>query len=468
MYHFIFLIFIFVASFLFNSETLFTCEKLYCASTFLLMFGVDKLHSNIVYDFILLIYILIPFLFIKKDKYIKIYTSLCCLLFLAINVFVPNTYDHFTKSFAIVIPFICIMCSLWIINNNIYRAKLFCTNLVLFGFLSIETFTQQNIFIIYSCMEMSLIPMSIMLLCYYKKYDLKIIYKYLFYTFISALFILIGLIDIYNNTGLVMLPDIYKAHISSKLPLYMLAIGTAIKLPIFPFYYWVPCVHGKAPGICSVLLSSIVLKFSSLILVKIIVPLYNVYSYKYIGYLISIGVLISACQALCNKYLKTVLAYSSVIHMGLYYFILISKNGIKYFTYSILYHTVSMTLLFLILDLIKNRYKCLDCNKLRIKNKYYMLLIIISTIVIIDFPFTWGFITETTSILSLIQYDIVIACIVGLALLLYNSYWIYIIFTIFKNSVMDSNIKINKLYILIIAIILLPIILFGIIPKVLL
>ena len=246
----------------------------------------------------------------------------------------------------------------------------------------------------------------------------------------------------------------------------MIAIGVFIKLPIFPFYYWVPSVHGKSPGICSVLLSSIILKFSSLILAKIIVPLFNIYNYKYIGYPLAIGILIASCQALYNKNLKVIVAYSSVIHMGLYTFILLAGNDIKYFTYSILQHTFTMALSFLVLDLLRNNYKCLDFNKLVINKKYELALLTISTLIIIGFPFTWGFITETISILSAIQYDIVVAIIIGLSILLYDSYLIYISFTIFKNSIINDNSKPNTLYIVIISILVIIIILLGTIPKI--
>ena len=418
------------------------------------------------YSIIFLIFFIILISFTKKYKYIKLYTILYCLLYFMFNILNNNKYDYFTQSFTIVIPFICIICSLWIINTNIYRIKTFCISLILFCFFATSAFIHDNIFFIYSYIEMSLIPMSIMLLSYNKDYDLKIIYKYLFYTLISAIFILIGLINIYNSTNSVLLSDIYIIGIKNKLSLYMLAIGISIKLPIFPFYYWVPSVHGKSPGICSVLLSSIILKFSSLILVKIIVPLFSIYNYKYIWYLVSIGILIASFQVLHNKNLKVIVAYSSVIHMGLYTFILFAGNDIKYFTYSILQHTFTMALLFLILDLLKSNYKCLDFNKIIVNRKYEIVLLTISTLIIIGFPFTWGFISETISILSAVQYNIIVTSIIGLSILLYDSYLIYIFFTIFKNSKINNKNKLDKLYIIIISLLITIIILLGTIPKI--
>ncbi|MBR1944191.1 MAG: hypothetical protein IJ848_01820 [Alphaproteobacteria bacterium] len=400
-----------------------------------------------------------------KNKAIKWYSICCCLLLLIYNAFNNNIYDVFNYTFSVVIPFICLLCSIWIINKDIYKPKIFCISLILFCILSVLSFTTDNIFLLYAYMEMSFIPMCIMIFSYEKDYDLKIIYQYLFYTLISAIFILIGIIEIYNDTKSVLLSEIYRIGVKSNFPLYMLALGTAIKLPIFPFYYWVPSVHGKSPGVCSVLLSSIVLKFSSLILVKIICPLFNMCSYKYIGYYVSFGMLISVCQMMYKKDLKTVFAYSSVIHMGLYTFILLAGNNVKYFTYSILQHTITMTLSFLVLDLLKNNYKHLAFNKLILTNKHELILLFINTLIIIDFPFTWGFIAETISIFSVIQCDLITTSIVGLALLLYNSYFVYIIFNIFRNSIIDSVNRINILYTVVICILIIPILLFGIAPK---
>ena len=127
-----------------------------------------------------------------------------------------------------------------------------------------------------------------------------------------------------------------------------------------------------------------------------------------------------------------------------------------------------MALSFLILDILKNNYKSLNFTTIKIKNKYEMILLTISTLVTIGFPFTWGFIVETVSILSLVQYDIIITGIVGLSLLFYTSYLTYINFYIFKNRLIDGIDELNILYIVIIAIILLPIILFGLVPTILL
>lgn len=403
--------------------------------------------------------------FIKKNRNIKLYTILYFLLFLVKNIFHNSIYDDFTRTFTIVIPFICLLCSIWIINKNIYKTKVFCISLMLFCLLSVLAFTENNIFLLYSYMEMSLIPMCIMLLSYEKYYHLKIIYQYLFYTLISAIFILIGLIDIYNKTNSILLSEIYKIGLNDNFPLYILLLGTAIKLPIFPFYYWVPSVHGKSPGICSVLLSSIILKFSSLILVKIICPLFDICFYKYIGYFISSGILISVCQMMYTKDLKTIFAYSSVIHMGLYTFILLAGNDIKYFTYSVLQHTITMALSFLILDILKSNHKNLDYNKLILNKKYELILLFTNTLIIIDFPFTWGFITETISLFSVIQYNIIITGIVVLSILLYTCYFIYVYVNIFKNSILTDNNKLNILYATVICILILIIILLGTVPK---
>ncbi len=426
----------------------------------------NKINSNIFYSLIFLTFLIIPFLFIKNNRYIKLYSALCCLLLFIINIFYNAIPNHFSKTFAIAIPFICLLCSLWILKQNIYNTKLFCSSLVIFCYFAIEAFITNNIFFIYAYIEMSLIPMTVMLFVYNSNYYLKIIYQYLFYTFIGSIFILIGLIILYNNTYSVLLSDIYKVGVTTQLPLYILAIGTAIKLPVFPFYYWVPSVHGKSQGICSVLLSSIILKFSSLILVKIIVPLFNIYSYNYLGYYIATSLLVATLQMLYVQDLKVIFAYSSVIHMGLYTFILLYFNNIKYFTYGILQHTFTMAFSFLLLDLLKENYKSLDVNKIVITNKYHLVLLLINILIIIGFPLTWGFVAELISLMSVIHYSIVIASIISLSLLVYTSYFIYVLFTIFKHANIINNKKSNTLQYILLIILISINMLFGIMPKI--
>jgi NADH-quinone oxidoreductase subunit M len=98
-----------------------------------------------------------------------------------------------------------------------------------------------------------------------------------------------------------------------------LALGFAVKVPMWPFHTWLPDAHTEAPTIGSVLLAGIMLKMGTYGFVRVALPILpegaRVYA-PWIGALAAIAIVYAALACLAQKDLKRLIAFSSVGHMG--------------------------------------------------------------------------------------------------------------------------------------------------------
>ena len=97
------------------------------------------------------------------------------------------------------------------------------------------------------------------------------------------------------------------------------ALGFAVKVPMWPFHTWLPDAHTEAPTIGSVLLAGIMLKMGTYGFIRIAIPFMPYGAQKYapwIGGLAAIGIIYASLACLAQKDLKRLIAFSSVGHMG--------------------------------------------------------------------------------------------------------------------------------------------------------
>ena len=98
-----------------------------------------------------------------------------------------------------------------------------------------------------------------------------------------------------------------------------IALGFAIKVPMWPFHTWLPDAHTEAPTIGSVLLAGIMLKMGTYGFIRIALPVLPDGAQAYapwIGVLAAIAIVYAALACLAQRDLKRLIAFSSVGHMG--------------------------------------------------------------------------------------------------------------------------------------------------------
>ena len=139
------------------------------------------------------------------------------------------------------------------------------------------------------------------------------------------------------------------------------ALGFAIKVPMWPFHTWLPDAHTEAPTIGSVLLAGIMLKMGTYGFIRIAIPLLPEGAEAYapwIGALAAIGIVYAALACLAQKDLKRLIAFSSVGHMG---FVMLgiatlTEIGIQAAIFGMVAHGVITGMLFFCVGSIYDRY----------------------------------------------------------------------------------------------------------------
>lgn len=139
-----------------------------------------------------------------------------------------------------------------------------------------------------------------------------------------------------------------------------LMIGFAIKLPAVPVHTWLPDAHVEAPTAISLILAALLLKVGGYGMMRIGYAIFPEEAISYSVLIASIGVLsiiYGGLNALAQRDLKRLVAYSSVSHMG---FVLVglaalTSDGAAGTVFHMLSHGLISAGLFLVVGVVYDR-----------------------------------------------------------------------------------------------------------------
>jgi NADH-quinone oxidoreductase subunit M len=141
-----------------------------------------------------------------------------------------------------------------------------------------------------------------------------------------------------------------------------LALGFAIKVPLFPLHTWLPLAHTEAPTAGSVLLAGVLLKLGTYGFLRLCLPLTPdaavAVGVPLVGTLAAIGVIYGAFCAYAQTDIKKLVAYSSVSHLGFCMLGLFALNvaGLSGGLLQMINHGLSTGGLFLLVGMLYDRY----------------------------------------------------------------------------------------------------------------
>nr|AVN67462.1 NADH dehydrogenase subunit 4 [Gyna capucina] len=227
------------------------------------------------------------------------------------------------------ISFGLILLSVWICvlmimaSESIFRTGYF-DNFFLFMVLILLlflmcSFSSLNLFSFYLFFESSLIPTLFLVLGWgYQPERLQAGIYLLFYTLLASLPMLVGIMYIYevNNLEFCLMEQNYEVNIF----LYIsMILAFLVSMPMFMVHLWLPKAHVEAPVSGSMILAGILLKLGGYGLLRVYYVLGGVgISMNFIWLSISlVGGLLVSLICMRQTDLSSLIAYSSVAHMGI-------------------------------------------------------------------------------------------------------------------------------------------------------
>nr|ALO64485.1 NADH dehydrogenase subunit 4 [Andrena fulva] len=205
---------------------------------------------------------------------------------------------------------------------NVVDDDFFCVALNLFLTLVLFlTFGSLSFLMFYFFFEISLIIVYMIIL----KWGLGVMrmissYYFMYYTLFFSLPLLVFIFYVTYNCGSSMMLTLEFMNIYMNMFMYFyMCSGFLLKIPMYMFHGWLLKAHVEAPVFGSMVLASILLKLGTYGMLRFLMIFYLNSSYlsKYILMISVVGGIYISLVCLRQVDLKVLVAYSSVVHMGL-------------------------------------------------------------------------------------------------------------------------------------------------------
>jgi NADH-quinone oxidoreductase subunit M len=188
--------------------------------------------------------------------------------------------------------------------------------------LMIGMFCALDGLLFYVFFEAMLIPMFIVIGMWGGPQRVYATIKFFLYTFLGSVFMLVGLIYLYNVTGTWSILEWHDFPLSLTVQKWLFIgflTAFAVKIPMWPVHTWLPDAHVEAPTGGSVILAAIMLKIGGYGFIRFSLPVTPDAAAALDGFVIAlslIAVVYIGFVAMVQQDMKKLIAYSSISHMG--------------------------------------------------------------------------------------------------------------------------------------------------------
>nr|WP_081457796.1 NADH-quinone oxidoreductase subunit M [Chryseobacterium gleum] len=325
-------------------------------------------------------------------------------------------------------------------NENVSYRNTFYGLILLMQFGLVGVFTSLDGLLFYIFWEVTLIPIWFIAgLWGQENKRFEFTTKFFVYTFVGSLFMLAGLIYVYNHSASFALTDLYNAQLNETqqtVVFWFIFFAFAVKLPVFPFHTWQPDTYTYSPTQGSMLLSGIMLKMAVYGVMRYLLPITPIpiagISGQIVIILAIVGIVHGALIAIIQTDMKRIIAYSSFSHVGLMVagifasavvtlrgtFNVEGAEGALVQTFA---HGINVVGLFYCCDILYKRFKSRDIRQMgglaKVAPKFAVLFLII-ILGSMGVPLTNGFIGEFILLKSVYDFNGTAAVIAGLTVIL--------------------------------------------------
>jgi len=143
-------------------------------------------------------------------------------------------------------------------------------------------------------------------------------YLMFFWTQFGALFLIFGFLYIFlivGNSNFEVVSYYYFSPLEVNFLFVCFLFGFGVKLPIWPFYGWLPKAHVEASTNFSIFLSGVLVKFAFFGLFKCLLALELEPTFIYVYPFLILGIVDTVFKLFYQIDLKKLVAYSTVVEM---------------------------------------------------------------------------------------------------------------------------------------------------------
>lgn len=251
----------------------------------------------------------------------------------------------------------------------VHRVKEYMVAMLLLETGMIGVFVALDLVLFYVFWEATLLPMYFIIGMWGGPRRVYATIKFVLYTMAGSLLMLVAIIAVallHTRTGGEVTFDLI-ALMNTEIPPAMqwwlflaFALAFAIKVPLFPFHTWLPDAHVEAPTAGSILLAGVLLKMGTYGFLRFALPLFPEATMTFLPWisgLALVGIVYGAWVAMVQPDIKSLVAYSSVSHLGFVVLGIFALNGegIAGSVLQMVNHGLSTGALFLMVGMIYER-----------------------------------------------------------------------------------------------------------------
>ena len=350
--------------------------------------------------------------------------------------------------------------------------------LIFFSGAIFGVFMSTNLLWFFIFWELTLIPMLFLVGIWGAEGRIYAAIKFFLYTHVASMLILLAFFMMYKQSGTFDMSLIKESMLSTPILIWwLLFIGFAVKIPLFPFHTWLPDAHVQAPAPVSALLAGVLLKMGAYGMIRLVLLLLPEASQRYAWVLVTLGLLtllFAGFMALYETHIKKMVAYSSISHMGLIAIAMgaLSFDSLSAALYEMIGHALIISPLFLIAGFLHhklNSWEMEDMGGIMQKAPYLSAIFVLAGLGALGLPGTMGFIGEISILISSIEsfgswmVVILIGSLISAAYLI----WTFrrVIYGEISTKVEQTDFSMNRVEFLALVIFSILIIYFGLFPQ---
>ncbi|MEA3297576.1 MAG: NADH-quinone oxidoreductase subunit M [candidate division Zixibacteria bacterium] len=348
-----------------------------------------------------------------------------------------------------ILSFLCVLSSWRSITTGV---KGFFISMLLLETGMVGVFCALDLFLFYVFWEIMLVPMYFLIGVWGGPRKVYAAIKFVLFTMFGSLLMLVAIIYIlfeyqkysgeysFDMLKIAQMPFAYQ----TQLWLFgAFALAFAIKVPLWPLHTWLPDAHVEAPTAGSVILAGVLLKMGAYGFIRICLPMFPDASIAFLPYicvLALIAIIYGALVAMVQRDVKSLVAYSSVSHMGFIMLGMFALNtqGLEGAMLQMINHGISTGALFLVVGMLyERRHTRLieDFGGIAKVMPFYSAVFMIVTLSSIGLPLTNGFVGEFLILLGAFKANNVYGIIAGSGVVLSACYMLWMFQRVFFGKV---------------------------------